>query len=58
MDFGKRGGWNKRGGWKIFIKSINVEGGFLCGIGKRGLHVYQRDESTQYSMLYFDIKIG
>ena len=24
----KRGGWNKRGGWKIFIKSINVEGGF------------------------------
>ena len=24
----KRGGWNKRGGWKIFMKSINVEGGF------------------------------
>ena len=22
------GSWNKRGGWKIFIKSINVEGGF------------------------------
>ena len=27
----KRGGWNKRGGWKIFKKSINVEGGFLRG---------------------------
>ena len=24
MDFDKRGGWNKRGGWKIFMKSINV----------------------------------
>ena len=22
------GGWNKRGGWKIFMKSINVELGF------------------------------
>ena len=32
MDFTKRGGWNKRGGWKIFMKSINVEGGFcFCG---------------------------
>ena len=32
MDFDKRGGWNKRGGWKIFMKSINVEGGFsFCG---------------------------
>ena len=46
----KRGGWNKRGGWKIFIKSINMEGGFFLRrveffkIGKRGLHVYQRDE--------------
>ena len=34
MDFDKRGGWNKRGGWKIFMKSINVEGGiFFCGGG-------------------------
>ena len=24
----KRGGWNKRRGWNIFMKSINVEGGF------------------------------
>ena len=24
----KCGGWNKGGGWKIFMKSINVEGGF------------------------------
>ena len=32
MDFDKRGGWNKRGGWKIFMKSINVEGVFcFCG---------------------------
>ena len=32
MDFTKRGGWNKCGGWKIFMKSINVEGGFFfCG---------------------------
>ena len=37
----KRGGWNKRGGWKIFMKSINVEGGFFLWrveffkIGKR-----------------------
>ena len=23
------GCWNKRGGWKIFIKSINVEGDFI-----------------------------
>ena len=29
MDFDKRGGWNKRGGWKIFMKSMNVEGGFF-----------------------------
>ena len=28
MDFDKRGGWNKHGGWKIFMKSIIVEGGF------------------------------
>ena len=28
----KRGGWNKRGGWMIFMKSINVEAGFcFCG---------------------------
>ena len=27
----KRGGWNKPGGWQIFMKSINVEGGFLRG---------------------------
>ena len=57
MDFDKRGGWNKRGGWKIFMKSINVEGGFFLWrveffkIGKRGLHVYQRDESS-YDLLY------
>ena len=29
MDFDKRGGWNKRGGWKIFMKSISVEGGYF-----------------------------
>jgi hypothetical protein len=29
-DFDKRGGWNKHGGWKIFMKSINVEGGIFC----------------------------
>jgi hypothetical protein len=41
MDFykhgvgNKQGGWktkmdfDKRGGWKIFMKSINVEGGFF-----------------------------
>ena len=23
----KLGGWNKSGGWKIFMKPINVEGG-------------------------------
>ena len=39
MDYDKRGGWNIRGGWNkgrgwnIFIKSINVEGGFFCGGG-------------------------
>ena len=28
----KRGGWNKRGGWKIYMKLINVEAGFsFCG---------------------------
>ena len=28
----KCGGWNKLGGWKIFMKSINVKGGiFFCG---------------------------
>ena len=42
----KRGGWNKHGGWNIFMKSINVEGGFFLWrveffkIGKRRLHVY------------------
>ena len=36
----------KRGGWNIFIKSINVEGGFFLWrveffkIGKLGLHIY------------------
>ena len=25
----KCGGWKKRGGWNIFMKSVNVEGGFL-----------------------------
>jgi hypothetical protein len=25
----KRGGWNKRGGWIILMKSINVEGGIF-----------------------------
>ena len=25
----KCGGWNKRGGWNIFMKSINVEGGIF-----------------------------
>ena len=30
--FTKRGDWNKCGGWKIFMKSINVEEGILfCG---------------------------
>ena len=28
----KFGGWNKRGGWKIVMKSIKVEG-FFCGGG-------------------------
>ena len=51
MDFTKHGGWNKCGGWKIFMKSLNVEGGFFLWrveffkIGKRGPHVYYRDES-------------
>ena len=42
----KCGGWNKHGGWNIFMKSINVEGDFILWrveffkIGKRGLHVY------------------
>ena len=27
----KCGGWNKRGGWNIFMKLINVEGDFFCG---------------------------
>ena len=31
MDFTKRGGWNKRGGWKIFMKSITWRGDFFCG---------------------------
>ena len=32
MPITKRGGWNKRGGWKILMKSINVEGGIsFCG---------------------------
>ena len=30
----KRGGWNKPGGWKIFMKSINVEGGIYFVEGK------------------------
>ena len=36
----------KRGGWNIFMKSINVKGGFFLWrveffkIGKHGLHVY------------------
>ena len=56
MDFDKCGGWNKRGGWNIFMKSINVEGGFFLRrveffkIGKRGLHIYYRDESTQFQI--------
>ena len=25
----KRGGWNKCGGWKIFMNLINMEGGFF-----------------------------
>ena len=29
-----RGGWNKRGGWKIFMKSINMEGGFYFEEGE------------------------
>ena len=29
IGFDKRGGWNKQGGRKIFMKSINVEGGFF-----------------------------
>ena len=43
----KCGGWNKRGGWNIFMKSINVEGGFFLWrveffnkIGKCGPYVY------------------
>ena len=58
MDFdkhgvgNKQGGWktkmdfDKRGGWKIFMKSKNVEGGFFLWwveffkIGKCGRHVY------------------
>ena len=35
MDFTKGGGWNKRGGWKIFMKSINVEGETFHFIGSR-----------------------
>ena len=31
MQNHKRGGWNNHGGWNFFVKSINVEGGFLCG---------------------------
>ena len=30
----KRGGCNKRGGWKILTKIINVEGSNKCGGGK------------------------
>ena len=41
-------GWNKRGGWNIFMKSINMECGYFFverrveffKIGKRGLHIY------------------
>ena len=29
IDFDKCGGWNKRGGWNIFMKSIIVEGDFF-----------------------------
>ena len=42
----KGGGWNKRGGWNIFMKSINVVRGFFLWrveffkISKRGVHVY------------------
>ena len=52
MGFDKRGGWNKQGGWKIFMKSINVEGlVFLWKveffkIGKHGPQVYQRYEGN------------
>ena len=27
----KRGGWIKRGGWNIFMKSVNVGGFCFCG---------------------------
>ena len=43
----KRGGWNKRGGWKIFKKSINVEGGFFLW-RVEFFKIGKRDESTQW----------
>ena len=53
MDFGKRGGGKKRGGWKTKM-DFDKRGGVIfflwrvefLKIGKRGPHVYQRDEST------------
>ena len=42
MDFDKRGGGNKRGGWKIFMNSINVgDGG--CGGWKFSKSAFKRD---------------
>ena len=41
MDFDKRVGWNKRGGWNILMKSINEEGGFFL-----------RDESSQKKPIF------
>ena len=29
MDFDKHRGWNKRGGWNIFMKSINMDWGYF-----------------------------
>ena len=44
LQINKSGGWNNRGGWNFFEKSINVEGGFLRGgwifFSKNHLNLY------------------
>jgi hypothetical protein len=58
MDFDKRGDWNKRGGWKIFMKSINVEEDFFLWrveffkIGKRDF-MFSREMRVSFSAANF-----
>ena len=58
MGFDKRGGWNTRGGWKIFMKSINMEGGFfLWRVSAKNIKKLNLKKTCRVLHLFLQLKL-